>query len=95
MKIIGEGNGNLILEAKREEISNLCGYYFEFSDGAVKNKFKISVGMEIEVNKMFMQLYNFAQNQHNIKRTIDQLRYFADTLELVNPFKDQPHPKEE
>ena len=83
MKIIGESKEGYIIEAHKDEIARLIGYYGEY---ALREKGKrVSVGDEININGMYWQLYNLKNNQPKLKEIVKTLRNLADLLEPVCP----------
>lgn len=80
MKIIGESQDTFILEASKDEVANLTGYYSKYDD-----KFKATVGSKIKISAMYGQLYNLKNNQPELKKVVDKLRTIADLLEPVCP----------
>jgi len=80
MKIIGETKDGYIIEASRDDVANLIGYYY---GSAMKNR--LSTGDEIQINKMFRQLYNLEHNQPELRKVVDSLRGIADLLEPCCP----------
>lgn len=80
MKIIGESREGYIIEASKDEVANLIGYYSKYDD-----KFKISVGDKINISGMYQQLYNLKNNQPRLKEIVKTLRNLADLLEPVCP----------
>jgi hypothetical protein len=81
MKILAENSDAFILEASKEEVANLVGYYSRFSKKLPK------VGSIIQVSAMYSQLYNLSSLANELKKTRDRLRSMAADLELVNPLK--------
>jgi hypothetical protein len=81
VKVIGNTKDGYILEASENEVANLIGYSSHWSD-----KFKRpSVGDDIQINKMYRQLYDLEHNQPELRKVIDTLRGLADMLEPVCP----------
>jgi hypothetical protein len=82
MKIIGTTENGYLIDATKSEIAHLSGYYSQFDD---KIKDKVKVGADINISKMFNQLYDLSSNQKRLKGTISTLRNLADLLEPVCP----------
>jgi len=80
MKVIGKSQNGFILDASSQEVARLIGYYGSYKDGATP-----SVGDEIQVNKMYEQLYELKHNEPELKKVVDTLRGLADLLEPVCP----------
>jgi hypothetical protein len=81
MKIIGKSENGFILEASRDEVANLIGYYFSCSDGCKMP----SIGDELQVSKMYRQLYDLKNRQPELQKVVGTLRGLADMLEPVCP----------
>ena len=83
MKIIGYTENGYMIDANREEIANLIGYYDTYSD-EYKNK-QIGIGSEIQVHEMYNQLYQLAYKSEDISRTKEKLAECIKLLDLVQP----------
>jgi hypothetical protein len=81
VKVIGKTESGFIIEASKEEIANLTGYHSSYSNG-YKSPL---VGVEIQVSKMFRQLYDLEHNQPELQKVVNTLRGMADLLEPVCP----------
>lgn len=77
MKIIGKTKSGFILEASRDEVENLMGFY--------SMRTAIEVGDEIKVSEMFQQLYSLARKEESLKQFAKSLRGIADLLEISDP----------
>ena len=80
MKIIGQAQDTLILEASKREIARLIGYYYQ-GDGCPA----LVPGMAISVNSMYEQLYELARNKQKLNNTAEDLETLASKLRLLNP----------
>lgn len=80
MKVIGKSSNGYILDSSSQEVARLIGYYGSYEKGSTP-----SVGDEIQVNKMFEQLYTLKRNEPELKKVVDTLRGLADLLEPVCP----------
>ena len=80
MKVIGKSQNGFILDASSQEVARLIGYYSSYEKGATS-----SVGDEIQVDKMYEQLYKLEHNQPELRKVVDTLRGLADLLEPVCP----------
>lgn len=80
MKVIGESEDSFIIEASKNEIANLIGYYSKYD-----SKFKINAGDQINISDMFKQLYNLEHNKPELSKVVNTLRNLADSLEPVCP----------
>jgi hypothetical protein len=80
VKVIGESRDTYILEASKDEIANLIGYYSRYDDKA-----HVSVGDKINISSMYKQLYNLKNNEPKLKEVVKTLRGLADLLEPVCP----------
>jgi hypothetical protein len=81
MKIIGKTPSGRILEATTEELGQLLGYH----DRHNVSEYSIEVGHEIEVHKMFSQLYGLARAQDELKRVSTTLHSIANLLLIADP----------
>lgn len=80
MIVIGKTENGYILEASRGEVAHLIGYYSEYDKES-----RVNVGDEIQVNKMFNQLYELKDNAPELNKVVKTLRNLADLLEPVCP----------
>ncbi len=60
MKIIGETDNGFILDATKQEVANLIGFYSQFEIGQIKT------GMDIEVHHMYTQLYDLSHMEREL-----------------------------
>jgi hypothetical protein len=81
MKIIGKTDRGFIVEAERDELYNLIGFYYHASKGAPDLK----IGHEIKVAALFRQLQSLANNKDRIETARKALTTVADSLALVDP----------
>lgn len=86
MKIIGHTENGYLIDASREEIANLIGYYGTYCD-EYKNK-RIGIGSEIQVHEMYNQLYQLAYKYDDISRAKENLTKCIELLDLVHPVID-------
>lgn len=83
MKIIGTTVSGYLLEANKNEVANLIGYYNEY-DQREKGK-SLHIEDEIKIDAMYKQLYNLRTNQPELKKIVGTLRNLANLLEPVCP----------
>ncbi len=83
MKIIAENSDNFIVEISKREVANLVGHYSQYT------KKSGVVGDEIEIHKMYKQLYELSRLSRNLKEAREILRATANHLELINPIKNK------
>ena len=81
MKIIGQTEGGFLVSTSQDEIANLLGYYY----GSAAKCPIIKPGMEIQVSKMYKQLYELAAKSDAMSKTAAELRAIADMIEVKNP----------
>jgi len=79
MKIIGKGDGTVILQAGDEEVAHLCGYYSKYD-------YACEVGQVIKIHSMYDQLYKLSNFQSVMKRAQMELKNMAEALEYPLPF---------
>ena len=83
MRIIAETKEGFLLEARKKDVANLIGYSSEWSQEYKENKPKI--GDDIQINKMYNQLYSLAGKQKDLQSVVMTLRGMADLLEPTVP----------
>jgi hypothetical protein len=83
MKIIGESTESFIIEASKNEVANLLGYYSKYSD----RKPPVVVGNEIKINEMYTQLYELSRRKDDLKKMHDSLIEYASYLLEIDPIK--------
>ena len=83
MKIIGYTEKGYMLDATKEEIANLIGFYSTYSEEYRKSS--IGIGSEINVSGMYKQLYRLAESYEDIERAKDNLKRCIELLDIVNP----------
>lgn len=85
MKILGEArkhcDKSFIVEVSANELANLCGYYFDGSEGCPR----VEVGDEIPISKIFERLYGLKRAEGDIARVTGSLKGIIDNLQLINP----------
>lgn len=81
MKIIATTEKGYIIEASKEDIANLTGYYSSYSKGYTEP----IIGDEIAIHKMFEQLYTLEKKKQDLSQTVRTLRNLADLLEPACP----------
>ena len=86
MKIIGYTGKGYMLDATKEEIANLIGFYGTY--GEEFRKKSIGIGSEINVSGMYKQLYGLARGYDDIERAKDNLKRCIELLDIVNPLID-------
>lgn len=93
MKIIGQTPSGVILEATKDELANLAGYYSAY-DTEFNNKDLSRVGTVVEAHAMYQQLYRLASAKRELETAQKTLRATADLLEPVMPIVDLTKNKE-
>ena len=83
MKIIGYTGKGYMLDATKEEVANLIGFYSTYSEEYRKSS--IGIGSEINVSGMYKQLYRLAGSYEDIERAKDNLKRCIELLDIVNP----------
>lgn len=83
MKIIGRSENGYIIDASRNEIANLIGFYSDC--GRSFDNQNIGIGCEINVHDMYHQLYDIANAHDDIEKAKERLKNCIDILDLVNP----------
>ena len=83
MKVIGYTEKGYMLDATKEEIANLIGFYGTYVEGYKKKS--IGIGSEINVSGMYKQLYGLAGSYEDIERAKDNLKQCIELLDMVNP----------
>ena len=86
MKVIGYTEKGYMLDATKEEIANLIGFYGTY--GEEYKKKSIGIGSEINVSGMYKQLYGLAGKYDDIERAKDNLKRCIELLDIVNPLID-------
>ena len=86
MKVIGYTEKGYMLDATKEEIANLIGFYSTY--GEEFRKKSIGIGSEINVSGMYKQLYGLAGKYDDIERAKDNLKRCIELLDIVNPLID-------
>ena len=81
MKIIAEQKDGFVIQATKDEIYNLIGFYSSYSS----ERPRLKENDEIEVSKMYKQLYEMKDNQARLKSARSVLLAIAGSLELVEP----------
>lgn len=85
MKIIGETKEGFILEASKDEVANLKGFY---SDYQLKGDNNISkLGEKIEVEKIYSKYKAFERiiTTDDFKNALNRLK---DTVEVLTPVQE-------
>lgn len=86
MEIIGiRGRETLLLEASRDEIAKLIGYYYATQDDCPK----LEPGMQIAVSDMYHQLYHLARAQKEIETASKTLHSVANLVLIMNPLVEK------
>ena len=83
MKIIGYTEKGYMLDATKEEIANLIGFYSTYGED-FRKRFT-GIDSEINVSGMYKQLYGLAEKHDYIERAKDNLKQCIDLLDTVNP----------
>ena len=90
MKIIGKGKDSFIVDIGMDELVNLIGYYSRY-----REKFpKLDVGTEIDISKMYMQLYNLSRAEKEVIECKRKLQIIIDSLDIIDPIKNIILPEE-
>ena len=86
MKIIGQRTEKYknvyLLEAEDHELANLIGYHSEHD---AKLNGELKHGAEIQVAKMYNQLWSLSRSEGTLSGAISSIRKLLDALELQNP----------
>ena len=83
MKVIGYTEKGYMLDATKEEIANLIGFYSTY--GEEFRKKAIGIGSEINISGMYKQLYGLAGSYENIEKAKENLKQCIELLDIVNP----------
>ena len=83
MKIIGKTQKGYILDASEDEVANLIGYYGEYS--LREQCGKLNIGDEIQISRMYEQLYKLHDNHKDIERAKECLTQCIENMEEVLP----------
>lgn len=86
MKIIGRTEKGYILDATKEEVANLIGFYSAYEKDFRKKS--IGIGSEINISGMYKQLYGLAVKHDDIEKAKDNLKRCIELLDIVNPMID-------
>ena len=81
MKVIATTEDGFIIEASKNDIANLTGYYSTYD----KDFKKLKIGDEIAIHDMFVQLYTLEKKKQDLSQTVKTLRNLADLLEPACP----------
>jgi len=79
MKIIGKTENGFILDATMQEVANLVGFYSKFKVA------DIQVGREIDVHRMYHQLYELHHMEKQVGEIADQFEKYARELRPIMP----------
>ena len=79
MKIIGQTKEGFILDASRQELANLIGFYSGFNIAQLK------VGVKIEIHHMYEQLYSLSKMEKEVNIVSDKLQKYAEELRPLMP----------
>lgn len=85
MKIIGRTNNGYILDASKDEVANLIGYYGSYS---LDKNIDLNVGNEINIAQMYKQLYDLHHRHEEIDRAKVKLAECIKNMEDVLPVID-------
>lgn len=85
MKIIGITNAGYILEAEREEVANLVGYYGEYD---LKRARDFGVGSTINVHKMYKSLYELKGVESEMENARERLDAVMKLMNIPKPITD-------
>lgn len=86
MKIIGRSEEGYIIDASRDEIANLIGFYGAY--GRDYDNCHIGIGSEINVHNMYQQLYELSRAHNNLERSKEYLKKCISLLDFVDPVTD-------
>jgi hypothetical protein len=86
MKIIGNNSDNYIVEIKKSELVNLLGFYSQY-DTEPRDIIKMAMdsGSDIQISKIYRQLYSLAQNKSRAEETVLKLEEMIKTLTVISP----------
>jgi hypothetical protein len=79
MKIIGRTEKGFILDATKQEVAHLIGFCSGFDIG------HIEVGLDIEINQMYNQLYDLSHMENELQQIADRLERYASLLRPLMP----------
>ena len=79
MKVIGETEDGFILDARASEIANLVGFYSQFDIEHIK------LGTEIDVHRMYQQLYKLSSMRKEMTGIADKLVHYSLALRPLMP----------
>lgn len=87
MKVIGKTDHGVLLEASRDELARLVGYFSGFQMD--RSGQRIGIGDEIQISKMYDQLYDIGRKTKELAEAAKLLRSAASLVEqAVEPIKD-------
>ena len=81
MKIIGETKEGYIIEASKDEVANIMGFYSNFQIPTDK---KVKIGEEIEIEKIYAR-YRAFESIIKSKDFNNALLRLTDTIEVLTP----------
>jgi hypothetical protein len=80
MKIIGKTQEGFILDASRDELANLLGFYGNYASGCPDWK----LGMDIQVSKLYERIHTMRKSEASLADCAKSLRNLADLLEPID-----------
>lgn len=81
MKILGLGGESVIIEASRDELANLVGYFSKYHTG----KYEPKVGDIFKVSAMYQQLYQLSTKDAALSKMAKALKDLVELLEPLDP----------
>ena len=86
MKIIGGTESGFILEATKDEVANLAGYYsYNHAPDKGYHKDAFNIGDQVNVDAMYRQLYSLARLGDQVESTKKTLEAAIQLLTIVDP----------
>ena len=79
MKIIGEGDSELIVTARRDELARILGYHYAGEAGCPR----LTVGSTINVNTIYESAKRAATIRKELSGHSEKLRKLADSIDEV------------
>jgi len=90
VKIIGKTKENFLLEATKNELANLVGYYSTYTDGYKS----LQIGDYIKVSEMFNKLSWIENNKKKVEMLKEEFIQISRELDTFNPiFRSIDKPK--
>lgn len=97
MKIIAHsGSDKVFIEASRDEVARLVGFYSAYDEKFRAAMKDLPVGTEIKISEMYDRLGQQNYNTEKMLSTARELRGMAESLEILQPIvfpKIEPNEK--